>query len=408
MRVMVPLNRRKTVISAALTAVFVLVSCSARQPIAPASVPFRLESVSGDSVLLTPPVPEGKDEYASIKLVLKSSPAPPGLHCFAERGHFRVEQEKNEPNSVHITMPSPATWLSDLEGRLGSGGDSGIEALFTSLADLDKLREAGCFPETKLSIRDFILQSLPMKPTDSLFNYYGYLADRSGLNLKPGVRLKVEHAYFRPAEAGEEEHTAKLFLGISTAYFNLQLIIDCRIRFRQNGTAKYTPPSLVHGVHDEISDLAISSIPQERYFRLLFKTYLVPQKHTRSTAIIGATKSSQLDELDKELRAHLAEDCKNTAAIYGAVCFGFEGFVTLTPQVKVELNGKTKFIDSGTRIKDLLSRSQADGLKSLKIQRQFLDSYYDLQFDPADPNVLSLALVARDRVTWSNSPRALH
>ena len=119
MRVMVPLNRRKTVISAALTAVFVLVSCSARQPIAPASVPFRLESVSGDSVLLTPPVPEGKDEYASIKLVLKSSPAPPGLHCFAERGHFRVEQEKNEPNSVHITMPSPATWLSDLEGRFG-------------------------------------------------------------------------------------------------------------------------------------------------------------------------------------------------------------------------------------------------------------------------------------------------
>ena len=83
-------------------------------------------------------------------------------------------------------------------------------------------------------------------------------------------------------------------------------------------------------------------------------------------------------------------------------------FRSLTPQVKVELNGKTKFIDSGTRIKDLLSPSQADVLKSLKIQRQFLNSYYDLQFDPADPNVLSLALVARDRVTWSNSARALH
>src|SRR5437016_4108735 len=301
------LNRHKTVPSAAVTAIFVLAGCSARKPIAPPYAPFRLESVRGDSVLLTPPIPQGKNECALVKLTLKSSPAPSGVHCSAERGHFRVE-----------------------------------------------------------------------------------------------------HAYFRPAEEGEEEHTAKLFLGVSTAYFNLQLTSDGRIRFRQNGTAKYTPPSLVHGVHDEISDLAISSIPQERYFRLLFKTYLVPQKHTRSTAIIGATKSSQLDELDKELRAHLAEDCKNTAAIYGAVCFGFEGFVTLTPQVKVELNGKTKFIDSGTRIKDLLSRSQADGLKSLKIQRQFLNSYYDLQFDPADPNVLSLALVARDRVTWSNSPRALH
>ena len=407
MLVMVPLNRRKTVISAALTAVFVLVSCSARRPIAPASVPFRLESVSGDSVLLTPPVPEGKDEYASIKLVLKSSPAPPGLHCFAERGHFRVEQEKNEPNSVHITMPSPATWLSDLEGRLGSGGDSGIEALFTILADLDKLREAGCFPDTKLSIRDFILQSLPMKPTDSLFNYYGYLADRSGLDLTPGMRLKTERAYFRPAEVGEE-HSAKLFLGLSTAHFNLQLASNGKVRFHQKGTARYTPASLTHQLQEGTSDLGVSSIPPERHFRLLFNTYFVPEKHTRSTAIIGATYTSQLDQLDKELRAHPDEDCKNAAATYGAICFGFPGFVTLTPQVKVELNGKAKFVDLGTKIKELLSRSQADALKSLRIQRRFLDSYYDLHFDPADLNVLSLTLVAGDRVSLSTSSRVLH
>ncbi len=407
MLVMVPLNCRKTVISAALTAVFVLVSCSARQPIAPASVPFRLESVSGDSVLLTPPVPEGKDEYASIKLVLKSSPAPPGLHCFAERGHFRVEQEKNEPNSVHITMPSPATWLSDLEGRLGSGGDSGIEALFTILADLDKLREAGCFPDTKLSIRDFILQSLPMKPTDSLFNYYGYLADWSGLNLTPGMRLKIERAYFRPAEVGEE-HSAKLFLGLSTAHFNLQLASNGKVRFHQKGTARYTPASLTHQLQEGTSDLGVSSIPPERHFRLLFNTYFVPEKHTRSTAIIGATYTSQLDQLDQELRAHPDEDCKNAAATYGAICFGFPGFVTLTPQVKVELNGKTKFVDLGTKIKELLSRSQADALKSLRIQRLFLDSYYDLYFDPADLNVLSLTLVAGDRVSLSTSSRVLH
>jgi hypothetical protein len=408
MFLMLPLNRHKTLPSAAITAIFVLAGCSARKPIAPAYAQFRLESVKGDSVLLTPPIPEGKNESAIVKLALKTSPAPSGVHCSAERGHFRVEQANDDPSSVHITLPALAIWLGDLEGGFGSDGNDEIAALFALLADLDKLQEAGCFPETKLSIRDFILQSLPMKPTDSLFNYYGYLADHSGLNLKPGMRLKVEHAYFRPAEPGEKEHTAKLFLGVSTAYFNLQLTSDGRIRFRHNETVKYTPPSLVHGIHDEISDPAISSIPQERYFRLLFKTYLVPQEHTRSTAIIGATKSTQLDELDKELRAHPEKDCKNTAATYGAVCFGFEGFVTLTPQVRVELNGKSKFIDSGTRIKDLLSRSQADVLKSLKIQRQFLNSYYDLRFDPADPNVLLLALVARDRVTWSNSSRALH
>src|SRR5437879_13924625 len=117
------------------------------------------------------------------------------------------------------------------------------------------------------------------------------------------------------------------------------------IRLLQKVSARYTLASLTHRLHEETADLGVSSIPPERHLRLLFNTYFVPEKHTRSTAIIGATYTSQLDQLDKELRAHPDADCKNAAATYGAICFGFPGFVTLTPQVKVELNGKTKFVD---------------------------------------------------------------
>src|SRR2546429_4882686 len=93
------LNRHKTVPSAAVTAIFVLAGCSVRKPIAPPYAPFRLESVRGDSVLLTPPIPEGKNECALVKLTLKSSPAPSGVHCSAERGHFRVEQAKDRKST---------------------------------------------------------------------------------------------------------------------------------------------------------------------------------------------------------------------------------------------------------------------------------------------------------------------
>lgn len=402
------MNRRKIVVSAASVVALTFVSCSARRSMTPAYGSFRVKSVNGDAILLTPSIPDDNHEFAPITLALKSSPAPPGLHCSAQRGPFRIEQEKNNPNSVHIAMPSPATWLKDLEGRLDSAGEDEVEAAFTVLADLDKLREAGCFAHTKPSIRDFILQSLPMKPNDSLFNYYGYLIGRSGLDLAPGMRLKIERAYFQPPEAGEEPHSSKLFLGVSTAYFSLQLAGNGTIRFHQEGPAKYKPASLADRVQDGTSDLSVSSIPQERHFRLLFNTYFVPEKHIRSTAIIGATYTSQLEQVDKELRVRSDEDCKNAAAAFGAVCFGFLGPVTLTPQLKIELNGKTKFVDSGTRIKELLSGSQAEALKSLKIQRRFLDSYCDLRFDHADVNVLSLALVAGDRVSWSNSSRALH
>ena len=402
------MNRRKIVVSTALVVAFTFVSCSAKRSMTPAYGSFRVKSINGDSILFTPPSPDGNHEHAPIALALESSPGPTGLHCSLQRGPFRIEQEENNQNSVHITMPSPATWLKDLEGRLDSAGEDEVEALFTVLADLDKLREAGCFADTKPPIRDFILQSLPMKPNDSLFNYYGYLIGRSGLDLAPGMRLKIERAYFRPPEAGEERHSAKLFLGVSTAYFSLQLAGNGKIRFHQEGPARFKPSSLANRVQDGNSDLSVSSIPQERHFRLLFNTYFVPEKHTRSTAIIGATYTSQLEQVDKELRVHSDEDCKNAAATFEAVCFGFLGPVTLTPQLKIQLNGKTKFVDAGTRIKELISGPQAEALKSLRIERRFLDSYYDLRFDRDDLNVLSLALVAGDRVSLPNGGRTLH
>jgi hypothetical protein len=79
--------------------------------------------------------------------------------------------------------------------------------------------------------------------------------------------------------------------------------------------------------------------------------------------------------------------------------------VTVTSQIRVELNGKSKLIDWGTRIKDLLPK---DSLGSLKIQRKFMNSYRDVRFNPADLSILSLALVGGDRLSWSKSASGVH
>ena len=39
-------------------------------------------------------------------------------------------------------------------------------------------------------------------------------------------------------------------------------------------------------------------------------------------------------------------------------------------------------------------------LKSLKIQRPFANSYYDVTFNRSDKNILDLTLVGADRLTW--------
>src|SRR2546429_9856869 len=94
------LNRHKTVPSAAVTAIFVLAGCSARKPIAPPYAPFRLESVRGGFVFFSPPISEGKKEWALVKLTLKSSPEPSGGHWCAGRRQFRCEQAYKYPSSV--------------------------------------------------------------------------------------------------------------------------------------------------------------------------------------------------------------------------------------------------------------------------------------------------------------------
>ena len=380
--------------------------CSAKKPISSIYAPFRLESLNGASLLLTPPIPEAhaNDAVVKVTLVGGAAAASAGTNCSAERGPFRVEPGKNDPGSIQITLPAPERWLGDLEGRAEPDGSEDVEALYAILNDLDQLQQEGCFAETSGSIRDFIRQSVPMRPNESLFNAYGYRVERSGLDLRPGMRVKIERAYFRPAEAGEEERAAKNFAGVSTLYFDVEVASDGRTRFRQIGNIRYSPKSLAQTVQEGSRDVDLSKVPAEMHYRLLFYTYLVPKKHQRSAAIIGARGAGELDELDRELRAQSDQNCETVSAARGVTCFEFDGFVTLSCQIQVELNGKEQFVDWGAKVRDVLSKNWQGGVpKSLKIQRRFLNSYYDVRFHPGNSGVLSLALVGGDRLTWSKS-----
>jgi hypothetical protein len=383
-----------------LCVALLLAGCSAHKRLASRLPPFRLESAGADSVLLTPAIPQDYSADGAVKVTIKSSSArvSRSTNCSIERGPFRIEQPRSKPDSVQITLPPIKRWLSDVAGQTDSSSVDSVEALYATLADVDQLRQKGCFTDT--SIRDFILQSLPMRPSESLFNAYGYRVGRGGLDLKPDMRLKIERAYFRAAKNGEEEHSTKNLIGVSTIYMDVKLASDNRIQFRRAGKARYSPASLARDAKDDHRDLALVDLPRNFHDRLLFYTYLVPKEHALSAAVIGAGSSGQLDQLDRELHTQTEKGCANAAAVRGASCFGFDGFVTLSAQIKVELNGERKFIDWGARIKDIVP---ANSVKSLRIQRQYMDAYYDVHFDSADSNVLSLALVGGDRLTWAVS-----
>lgn len=159
------LNPNHIWLCAVLFCALLHVGCSAKKPIVSKIASFRLASFTNDSLLLTPAIPEDHPITATIRLTLAGRMRPSvNSDCSAERGPFRIEQGINDPSSIDISMPSPERWLNDLEGRAEPDSSAEVEALDAFLADVDQLQQDGCFIDTSVSIRDFILQSIPMRP----------------------------------------------------------------------------------------------------------------------------------------------------------------------------------------------------------------------------------------------------
>lgn len=391
----------QSLLAALLLTVLASACCSARRSVATTGPLFRLESMDGEPVLFPPSIPESNPNNSAInlKMNLPSPDASRLTDCLAEKGPFRVEIARKHPDSVLITLPSTERWIGDLNGLVGPEGDS-LAALFVVLTELDQLRQEGCFGDPDSIVRNFILQSLPMEPPESLFNYYGYRPNRSGLDLNPGMRLKIERAYLRAPKTGEEAQTQQDPGGVSFVYFDVESASNRKIQFRRVGDIRFTPASLRKEVQSNGPEFDLISIPPEFKYRLVFYTLLVRKEQKLSAAVIGASNASQLDEFDHELRLQPDGGCKNFANTPGVACVEFNGLVTVTCQIRAELNGKSKLIDWGTRVKDLVPK---ESLSSLTIQRKFMNSYRNVRFDPADLSILSLALVGDDRLTWSKT-----
>ena len=266
-----------------------------------------------------------------------------------------------------------------------------IDSLYAFLAAVDEAERAGCFASTDTQARDHILHNVPTRPSDSLFNAYGYRIERSGVNLKPDLRLKVERAYFSASEKSD-----KNYLGVSTVLFDVTPNSEGLFRFQQAQPIHYSPDSLAQIDREGSRDLAILDLKPQKHYRVLFYTHQVPTDQNFSAALIGADDSARLDQFEQAMRADAGASC--TSSTHDDVqCLEFRGFVTVSVQIQIELNGKPQFVDWGTAVKGVVPLKSR---KSLKIQRRLGDTYYDLTFNRSDKNILDLTLVGADRLTW--------
>jgi hypothetical protein len=235
-----------------------LLGCAPRKPIASTAPSFRLQSINGGSLLLSPNIPaqQSLDAPISFTLDAKNESATSSSACSTSEDPFRLEPNTQTQNP-RVTLPPPKNWLFGFTNSSAANENSTIESLYAFLTDVDRAEAANCFLATQAHARDFILQSIPTRPSDSLFNAYGYRIERSGVNLKPDLRLKVERAYFRHGEGGD---SVKNYLGISDVLFDVTTDADGMLHFQQVHAIQYSPESLAQTDQEGSRDQAILNL----------------------------------------------------------------------------------------------------------------------------------------------------
>ena len=288
-----------------------------------------------------------------------------------------------------VTLAPPTRWLGP--NILISDEPNVFEQLFIFLAKIDDAERAGCFATSQMQARDYVLQSVPIPPAGSLLNAYGYVLERSGVDLKPNLRLKIERAYF-----SSDEKSDKNYLGISDVRFDVTKTSDGLIHFQQAQPIHYSPDSLAQTDHEGSRDLTILELKPRKHYHVLFYTRQVPTSRNFSAALIGSDDPDRLDEFEQTIRAHAGAPCPASLP-KDLQCMDFRGFVTVTAQIRVELNGTSQFVDWATMVRTVVPPKS---LKTLKIQRRFNNSYFGVNFKRGDNSILGLTLVGGDRLTW--------
>jgi hypothetical protein len=317
------------------------------------------------------------------------------------QGLFRLEPDAAN-KMLRIVLPPPNEWLFGSTNSSRADESDIIDSLYSFLAATDQADRAGCFADKNTSAHDYILQNIPTRPSDSLFNAYGYRIERSGVNLKPNLRLKVERAYFSSAEK-----SVKDYLGISTVFFDVTTTSDGSLHFQQAQPIRYNPDSLSQTDHEGSRDLTLLELKPQKFYRVLFYTHQVPTDQNFTAALIGSNDSAHLDDFERKMRADAGASCSSSTtkpdegsptAVHDDIqCLEFRGFATVSVQIPVELNNQLKFVDWGTSVKYLVPEKSQ---KSLKIQRQFAGTYFPIIFNRNDKSIQDLALIANDRLAW--------
>jgi hypothetical protein len=229
----------------------------------------------------------------------------------------------------------------------------------------------------------YVLRSPDSRETpfrEILGNYSGFEPGHPSVDLRPGLGLRVENAYY---EKGASRKGLKGYLGTEVANYmvtkdGLRLLAVVPMKNRPEGD---TP----------VQDLISATQMKFRYYRFYFEILFNSKSGENSSVLLAANSLAELNDLSAQLT-----DPQKVCGGVSTHCAVFPEACSVSLEMNVIVNGKQQLTNWGSSLSSVVTKSP----QHVSMKRMYRGRLINVKIDPTDPVQLGLPLLPGDQISW--------
>lgn len=214
---------------------------------------------------------------------------------------------------------------------------------------------------------------------DILRVFNGFEPGRGWMDLRPGMEVIVENAYYQP---GMSRRGLEGFLGTEIARYQvppgggLKLLSVQPMHDRRTGQAP-------------VQDLIAASQERHRFFRFYYEVLFRRSGESRGSVLLGADTSRELEDLARGLIADPDAACQAR----GDRCTVFPDACSVSIELEITVNGNARTVTWGTTLLSVAGEN-----RRIQLWRMFKGRLRPVILNSRDEGALALPLLPGDRV----------
>lgn len=252
-----------------------------------------------------------------------------------------------------------------------------------------------------LSVKERIAASVSAPATDTLFYRYGY-GPGGYVDLAPGMQLQIERDFFGTHTADQPPLTN--YRGTTITYYEVSGTIESGTRLEFLRTEKRsvgsTAPDVVAADVTLATDFAAAS-----RLRLFLEDLVVAGDAKSPAILIGARTTQELNDAAQAIASDPRISCEGLQRLQ-VTCALFDGIVTVSPMLRVAVNGSSTYVPIGSRLWFVLPPmidQQSALIQTIRVKRSFDSRPVDVHFVHDTEGLSQLLLFGGDKISWSKS-----